>query len=96
MALAGRAPRQQDPWSHESLPLPRTAQTTPHPAHWVRGTPTRPGTCRGTCPRHTALGPRHQPCCSDLCGVESWQKCWAGQWPGGSAVHGRSQDSSAS
>lgn len=31
MALAGRAPRQQDLWSHESLPLPRTAQTTPPP-----------------------------------------------------------------
>lgn len=31
MALAGRAPRQQDPWSRESLLLPRTAQTTPRP-----------------------------------------------------------------
>lgn len=82
---------------------PRVTPTAPHrrehppnPAHWVRGTPTRLGTCRGPCPRHTALGPRHQPCCSALCGVESWQKCCAGQWPGGSSVHGRSQDSSAS
>lgn len=31
MALAGRAPRQRDPWSRESLLLPRTAQTTPRP-----------------------------------------------------------------